>query len=518
MTQEPNGNIYENCAKIEPKGIADVECTNTPCAMCELKGVKIFSFLGACETEVRNVHFTVYQKAIAELLFRSYGKYHIRKDASGWKWVNVVENITLASLDSKAQHDMPMGRRLWKLDSPVCDQIEGENRMLLLTKCNSSQYTCDDGTCIPHSSLCDLKFDCLDESDESASEKVRPASKYLKDLPPRNSGEGSLPVILNIQIESVNIDTVEMTMETSWELSQIWYDIRLKFQNLKISDSLNLQTFTEIKKLWTPTVGFVNTKNYEHTLVDEETRMLIMKRTPFITRDSSVAAEVEIYSGTSNPMIISRKYSSNFICDFDLTYYPFDEQRCDMRLKMNSASVNFITFDPVNSTVVYLGTTQLVEYQIGAPYLIFDNNNEYSEVRVRIPLIRLSGYAILNIYTPSTILLLICYITLFFRTDIFEVRVMTALTTLLVMATLFAQVSASLPKTSYFKMVDIWLLFCIIISFFIIIFHALIDKGVNHKERLTLTKFSPINKATSKKIIKTAEEVLEGISMIIFAR
>ena len=57
---------------------------------------------------------------------------------------------------------------------------------------------------------------------------------------------------------------------------------------------------------------------------------------------------------------------------------------------------------------------------------------------------------------------------------------MTALTALLVLATLFTQVSASLPKTSYFKMVDIWLLFCIITIFLIIIFHAIIDSYVEY--------------------------------------
>lgn len=57
---------------------------------------------------------------------------------------------------------------------------------------------------------------------------------------------------------------------------------------------------------------------------------------------------------------------------------------------------------------------------------------------------------------------------------------MTALTSLLVLATLFTQVSASLPKTSYFKMVDIWLLFCIILIFLIILFHTVIDLHVDY--------------------------------------
>lgn len=35
--------------------------------------------------------------------------------------------------------------------------------------------------------------------------------------------------------------------------------------------------------------------------------------------------------------------------------------------------------------------------------------------------------------------------------------------------------SASLPKTSYFKMVDLWLIFCIGITFLTIIFHVVVD-------------------------------------------
>lgn len=35
--------------------------------------------------------------------------------------------------------------------------------------------------------------------------------------------------------------------------------------------------------------------------------------------------------------------------------------------------------------------------------------------------------------------------------------------------------SASLPKTSYFKMVDVWLIFCIGITFLVIIFHVVVD-------------------------------------------
>ena len=66
---------------------------------------------------------------------------------------------------------------------------------------------------------------------------------------------------------------------------------------------------------------------------------------------------------------------------------------------------------------------------------------EYSNIVFEVELKRRSGYAVLTIYVPSLILLVISYVTLYFTPQIFEVRVMGALTALLVVATIFTQVS-----------------------------------------------------------------------------
>lgn len=75
----------------------------------------------------------------------------------------------------------------------------------------------------------------------------------------------------------------------------------------------------------------------------------------------------------------------------------------------------------------------------------FNNSGMYSETRVLFPLTHRSGYAILNIYIPTLVLLLVSYMTLFFRPSNFDVRMMSALTVQLVIATLFSQVGAGSP-------------------------------------------------------------------------
>jgi len=52
---------------------------------------------------------------------------------------------------------------------------------------------------------------------------------------------------------------------------------------------------------------------------------------------------------------------------------------------------------------------------------------------------------------------------------------MGALTSLLVLASLLASIEENLPKTSYFKKIDIWFMAYIIFIFVIIVFHICVD-------------------------------------------
>lgn len=73
--------------------------------------------------------------------------------------------------------------------------------------------------------------------------------------------------------------------------------------------------------------------------------------------------------------------------------------------------------------------------------LVHGGDDQFSEVKVKVPLTRRYGYAVLNIYLPTLVLLIVSYVTLFIRPAVFDVRMMSALTVQLVIATLFSQVS-----------------------------------------------------------------------------
>ena len=103
--------------------------------------------------------------------------------------------------------------------------------------------------------------------------------------------------------------------------------------------------------------------------------------------------------------------------------------------------------------------------------------------------------AIMTIYVPTFLIMIIVYSTNFFKQFFFEAIVTVNLTSLLVLTTLFISVAGSLPATAYIKMVDIWLIFCQLIPFAEVILHTFMDamrvegeegREINHHGRTVI--------------------------------
>ena len=104
--------------------------------------------------------------------------------------------------------------------------------------------------------------------------------------------------------------------------------------------------------------------------------------------------------------------------------------------------------------------TELTQYLITNWTLAYkDSDNVDLGIQMTIVLKRRLLNAILTVYLPTVLVLIIVYATNFFQDFFFEAIVTVNLTSLLVLTTLFISVSGSLPQTAYVKMVDLWLIF-----------------------------------------------------------
>ena len=78
-------------------------------------------------------------------------------------------------------------------------------------------------------------------------------------------------------------------------------------------------------------------------------------------------------------------------------------------------------------------------------------------------------------YFPTILLLLITFTTIFFDKDLFGDAIAVNLTIMLVMTTIFTSKIEELPPTSDMKMLDIWLICCLVIPFLEVILRTTIE-------------------------------------------
>ena len=78
-------------------------------------------------------------------------------------------------------------------------------------------------------------------------------------------------------------------------------------------------------------------------------------------------------------------------------------------------------------------------------------------------------------YLPTILLLLITFTTIFFDKDLFGDAIAVNLTIMLVMTTIFTSKIEELPPTSDMKMIDIWLIFCLVVPFLEVILRTAIE-------------------------------------------
>ena len=78
-------------------------------------------------------------------------------------------------------------------------------------------------------------------------------------------------------------------------------------------------------------------------------------------------------------------------------------------------------------------------------------------------------------YFPTILLLLITFTTIFFDKDLFGDAIAVNLTIMLVMTTIFTSKIEELPPTSDMKMIDIWLISCLVIPFLEVILRTTIE-------------------------------------------
>ena len=153
------------------------------------------------------------------------------------------------------------------------------------------------------------------------------------------------------------------------------------------------------------------------------------------------------YSGT-----VHWDLSINFqtYCDIDVTYYPFDTQRCTIDFgewSYTNKEINFTTVAKGIELGPYKGNG---EWDIVGTFVYTQNVGtelQYTQLHFGLVLKRRSLYYILNIIVPLVLISILCVISFLIPLDAGE-KVTYSITVLLSLAVLLSIISGDMPSTS----------------------------------------------------------------------
>ena len=211
-----------------------------------------------------------------------------------------------------------------------------------------------------------------------------------------------------------------------------------------------------------------------------------------LREDISQEREAMLFSGEGNSINLKREYYKQYSCDFDLVYYPFDTQLCTMEFAVQGWTTEYVELQIDGNGVEYQGTRDLVEYEIQLEELQVMQVSNISRAVVKVVFRRRMEYHVTNIFLQTLILVSVGYLSFFFRVDNFTDRIMVTLTVMLVVATIMSTIQQQLPKTSYYKLIDYWLMFILNILACMMGFHTYLQFSIKRdKDQLFLGHLMP---------------------------
>ena len=199
-----------------------------------------------------------------------------------------------------------------------------------------------------------------------------------------------------------------------------------------------------------------------------------------------------------------------------MSWYPFDTQACSMTVSASEDLNDFIRIE--SNGHAYLGPVELTQYFIRDTE-IFNTllRNSQQAVTCRITLGRRLLGTILTVFFPTILMNVVGHIANYFKPFFFEAVISINLTVMLVLMTMFISVSNQLPKTSYIKMIDVWLIFNLFVPFVEVLLHTYKD-SLREEENQEVNQHGTVRSVGDDEVKKDSTDSKEGNSWVRIKR
>ncbi|XP_068711324.1 gamma-aminobutyric acid receptor subunit beta-3-like isoform X2 [Montipora foliosa] len=261
------------------------------------------------------------------------------------------------------------------------------------------------------------------------------------------------------------ISETSMDFEVDLYLGQFWQDPRLAFG---INRTIILGG-ASCEKLWLPDTFFVNS-------IDTRIRKMVF---------SNKKVWIDLSNGS---MMLSARLVTKNSCKLDLRNYPLDEQTCHLAFESFSYEAIDLTYkwrSEIGSDI-FIYDNEMAQFDIVSAkrYLKHPvyHSPTFSGLTATIIFRRRSMYYIFQMYIPCVCIVALSWVSFWINHEAVPARVALSITTVLTISYMRGSVNAGMPRVSYLKSIDYFLL-----GGFVFIFMTLLEYVLVLKQSRKLT-------------------------------
>lgn len=267
-------------------------------------------------------------------------------------------------------------------------------------------------------------------------------------------------VELGIYINSFySISEQTMDYSVSMYLRQRWRDPRLVFPPIYNKTKKFRIGETSINQLWLPDTFFRNEKRATFHEVTVNNRFVHLNATGYIWYVSKISATLS--------------------CPMRLEKYPLDQQECPMMFESFGYTMDTLYFSWIEKPVDIDAGLQMPQFTL-QDYIQNDCSQNYTAgafpcLEIRFILRRDVGYFLIQVYVPSMLIVILSWVSFWINVDASPARVSIGLLTVLTTTTQSSQSTATLPRVSYIKAIDVWMSVCLLFVFTALLEYAVVN-------------------------------------------
>ncbi|XP_052076655.1 glycine receptor subunit alpha-2-like [Mytilus californianus] len=276
---------------------------------------------------------------------------------------------------------------------------------------------------------------------------------YNSAVPPNYNHDDQLRVEIQVYILSIDsISDSSKDFALSFFLRHRWNDSRLihdpKLGTFQLSQK-------SMNKVWVPELFILNEKRTALHRVSTPDKLLHIK--------------------PDGLMYYSTRISGTFSCDVNLLRYPLDHQMCPLTIESYGYTSETLDLQWYKEPVEEKDDIILSQFSLGCEKTIKCDKVyaglKFSCVQMNIKLDRLYDYYLIQTYIPTTLIVILSWVSFWISIDATPARISLGLLTVLTMTTQ----NTGLPKVSYFKAIDVWMVSCMFFVFAALIEFAYVN-------------------------------------------